>query len=387
MKTLSYDIEYLCQKMTDMSGLPIRIINDDGTKAMYSNIVLIADPMELHRDKLFALKEHVSYYITEHSRYYGIINGPDFRIIAGPSSARMPTEQEIHDLAFELNISPKNYKSFSDALKAIVPMPLDSILQMMCALNHVINHEKLNISDLQIHDDISSTPYNYEQLLHESDIYKNYNIEKQIASIVSSGDTGMLEKWVANAPTVRAGTMADSFVRQRKNTFIVSTALFSRAAINAGVSPEDAFRLSDSFIQQCENARNVDEINDLHYRMVYSLTAEVGRKKALTEQSLLKSSIYDYVIHHISEPITTGDLASHLYISRSHLSTVFKKTYGMNLNEYIHQIKIYRAKELLQDRSKSIIQISGYLGYSSSSHFNRVFKQIAGITPNEYRKR
>ena len=372
--------------MSDMSGLPIRIIYNNGTKIMYSTSELIADPMELCRDKLFSKKEHVSYYITEHFRYYGIINGPDYRIIAGPSSAGMPSEQELHDLAFELNVSSKDYKVFSDALKAIVPMPLDSILQMMCTLNHVINHENLNISDLQIHDVISTTPYNYGQLIHESDIYKNYNIEQQITSIISSGDTGMLDRWVTEAPTVRAGTMANSFIRQSKNTLIVSAALFSRTAINAGVSIEDAFRMSDSFIQQCENAQSIDEINYLTYRMVYDFTAEVGRVKRLTDNSSLRSSVYYYVLHHISDPITVSELADHLYMSRSHLSTVFKKTYGLDLNKYIHQIKIDKAEDLLKDRSKTITQISGYLGYSSSSHFCRVFKQITGITPNEFRR-
>ena len=386
MKTLTYDIKYLCQTMSDMSGLPIRIIYNNGTKIMYSTSELIADPMELCRDKLFSKKEHVSYYITEHFRYYGIINGPDYRIIAGPSSAGMPSEQELHDLAFELNVSSKDYKVFSDALKAIVPMPLDSILQMMCTLNHVINHENLNISDLQIHDVISTTPYNYGQLIHESDIYKNYNIEQQITSIISSGDTGMLDRWVTEAPTVRAGTMANSFIRQSKNTLIVSAALFSRTAINAGVSIEDAFRMSDSFIQQCENAQSIDEINYLTYRMVYDFTAEVGRVKRLTDNSSLRSSVYYYVLHHISDPITVSELADHLYMSRSHLSTVFKKTYGLDLNKYIHQIKIDKAEDLLKDRSKTITQISGYLGYSSSSHFCRVFKQITGITPNEFRR-
>lgn len=384
MKALSFDIEYLCRKMSDMSGLPIRIFYRDGRKVIFSTVELIADPMELYREELFSRKEHVSWFITENFRYFGIINGPDYSIIAGPSFPGTPSEQELHDLAFELNVSSKDYKAFSDALKAIVPMPLDSILQMMCTLNHIINNEKLNISDLQIHD-TSNTVAN-DQLVHESDIYKNYNIEQQLASIISSGDTGMLEKWVANAPTVKAGTMANSFLRQSKNTFIVSTALFSRVAIKAGIDTEDAFRMSDSFIQKCENARSIDEINALNYSMVHAFTAEVGRKKRLAADSSLRSSVYYFVLHNISEPITTDIVADHLYMSRSHLSTIFKRSYGVGLNHYIHEIKIDRAKELLKDRSKSITQIAGYLGYSSSSHFNRVFKQITSLTPNEYRK-
>ena len=102
--------------------------------------------------------------------------------------------------------------------------------------------------------------------------------------------------------------------------------------------------------------------------------------------SRLTNEIYHYVIHHLSDAIRTQDIADHLYMSRSYLSTLFKKQYGMNLNDYIHQIKIDKAKELLTDHSKSILLISDYLGYSSSSHFNRMFKVITGMTPKEYRK-
>lgn len=372
--------------MADMSGLPVRLFYNDKNKKIFTNSLLIADPIELYKNELFSKTEHVSYFITPSTEFYGIINSKDFRIIVGPSPQSPFTDRKLHDLAFELNVLPKDFKTFSEAMKSIIPMPLDSILQMLCTLNHVINNEKLNLSDLQINETIRSVDLNYSEVLHESDIYKNYAIEQQISSIISTGDIAMLEKWVSEAPTVRAGTMANSFIRQNKNAFIVSCALFSRVAIDAGISPEDAFRMSDSYIQECENAQSIDEINNLNYRMVYDFTAEVNRKKRLTENTSLKSSIYFYVLHNISKPITTSDIANHLYMSRSYLSTTFKKTYGIDLNKYIHIIKIDKAKDLLKDHSKNITQISNYLGYSSSSHFNRIFKQITKTTPNEYRK-
>ena len=79
-------------------------------------------------------------------------------------------------------------------------------------------------------------------------------------------------------------------------------------------------------------------------------------------------------------------IANAIYMSRSHLSTLFKKMYHKNLIDYIHEVKIGKAKELLKDRTKSITQIAAYLGYSSSSHFSRVFKKIQRMTPLEYRE-
>jgi AraC-like DNA-binding protein len=271
-------------------------------------------------------------------------------------------------------------------MKVIVPMPLDSVIQMMCTLNHVLNGEKLNVSDFQVREAQPMEKFDYEMPVSESDIYKSYNIENQINEIVRSGDTKLLEQWVKDAPTVRSGTLSANLLRQSRNTLIVNATIISRIAISCGMDVADAFKLSDSFIQRCENAGNLEEINALHYELVYTYTREVGKLKELSDNTGLLNEVYYYILHHISEAITTKDIAREVYMSRSHLSTLFKKNYGRNLIDYIHEVKIAKAKELLKDHGKSITQIADYLGYSSSSHFTRVFCSIEGVTPKEYRK-
>ena len=120
--------------------------------------------------------------------------------------------------------------------------------------------------------------------------------------------------------------------------------------------------------------------------MIFTYTRKINNLKKLTTKAKISKDVYFYIIKHLSEPIKTEDIAKALYMSRSHLSTIFKKETGISLNNYIHKIKIEKAKELLMDNSKSITLISDYLGYSSSSHFNRIFKQEKKITPTEYRK-
>ena len=99
--------------------------------------------------------------------------------------------------------------------------------------------------------------FNYEMPVSDSDIYKSYNIENQIADIVRSGDINLLEKWVKEAPTVRSGTLSANLLRQNRNTLIVNATLISRVAVSCGMDVSDAFKLSDSFIQRCENAKDL----------------------------------------------------------------------------------------------------------------------------------
>lgn len=380
------DIGYLAGKMSDMSGLPIRIVRNGKITDSFSVIPMTGDPVILCLDTLLKIKEHVAYHITPEYLIYGILNAPGITLVIGPSFNNPPSRQEIHDLAFRLNVNIRDFDAFSGFIKSIVPMPLESILQMLCTMNHILNGEKLNLGDVLSEQLPGSEIRNAGAPSRSSDIYRVESIEKQLTDIVTSGDTERLREWIREVPSVRTGTIADSFIRQNKNNFIVTTALVSRAAVRAGMDLEDAYRMSDSFILMCENAKTAEEISSLYISMLTGYTGSVAGIKKITEGSALKNDVLKYVTHHISETITTDDVAEHLFMSRSHLSTLFKKTCGEELSRYIQMIKIERSKELLPDRNRTITQISDYLGYSSSSHFTRVFKSITGMTPAVFRK-
>ena len=58
---------------------------------------------------------------------------------------------------------------------------------------------------------------------------------------------------------------------------------------------------------------------------------------------------------------------------------------GISINEYVHEVKINRAKILLKTTSKTMIEIAQQLGYSDSSHFSKKFKEKEGLSPISYR--
>lgn len=387
MKTLTFDLAYLCRKMTDMSGLPIRIYENSQLINRFSVVDFLIDPADLYIEVLLNRETNVSYFLTERYEYYGIIKSDATAIIIGPGREAPLDNQQLRDLAFQLNITNRDYGAFSDFILSIVPMPLESMIQMMCTINHILNGDKLNVSDLHLKESPASERADYYQESSSADAYKGYNIERQILKIVRNGDLEALEEWARQAPTLRSGKLSDNLLRHRKNTFIVTATLAARAVIESGVKVDEAFKLSDLYIQKCENCRHLDDINYLLYEMIFSYTKEVNNLKKLTTQDRISKDVYYYILSHISEPIKTSDIAQAMYISRSHLSTLFKKETGINLNDYIHKIKIEKAKELLSDSSKSITLISDYLGYSSSSHFNRIFKQLTKVTPKKYREK
>ena len=389
------DINYVCTVLSNLMGTPVRIY-EDGERTFYHSLVnLVADPIETVKDRLFKETNHVGYLLTDDYFYYAYVQNDQTKIIAGPIPfADHPSDQILRDLAFQLDVAPDEVDNFLMNIRNIVPMPLDSTIAALLSVNHILNGEKLNITDIIPIEDselVHSARVNEEadsgREADRRDFNNSLSIEQAITRIVRHGDLEALNSYVAQAPAINSGILAKERLRQAKNTFIVSTTVICRAAIRGGMDVQDALRMSDSYIQKIELCKNTMETYALQYQMVVDFTTAVRRLREGEFQSKLVSDVRNYIIHHLSEPIRTGEIADSLSTSRSKLSTRFKEETGMNLSEFILQEKIKEGKELLHYTDKSLSAISAYLGFSSQSHFNRIFSRLVGLSPLKYREK
>lgn len=92
-----------------------------------------------------------------------------------------------------------------------------------------------------------------------------------------------------------------------------------------------------------------------------------------------------YLRLNFDKPISLSILADELGISPSYLSELLKKELNMNYLNYVHELRIDRAKELLAGTELTIQQISQTIGYDTVHSFIRNFKKIMGTTPTAYR--
>ena len=387
------ELEYICRSIGNLAGIPVRVFQDGKLEFFYSVVPLPRDPMILYQDAILAIRAHVGYFVTPHFNYYGIINTEDRQIVIGPTRQITHNRQELYTLAFRLDVPQNEVETFVSSMQAIVRMPLESVMQMLCVVNYALNGEKVSLEEICIYDTeqdelrrAMTVQQQRDEPAEEHPVHNTLDIERTITGIVSRGDTEALKLWLANAPAVRAGVMAADQLRQMKNTFIVTATLVSRAAIEGGMDVQDALSLSDAFIQKCELVDTPQQITSLQYHLVMEYTDQVSRLRKTTGNSALAMDVSRYVHHHLSEAITTDEIAAHLFMSRSHLSTKFRDETGMTLTDFILNEKTEEAKRLLCDTDKSLLSIGLYLGFSSQSHFTRVFRKYAGMTPGEYRK-
>ena len=95
----------------------------------------------------------------------------------------------------------------------------------------------------------------------------------------------------------------------------------------------------------------------------------------------------EYIRNNYNRDTTIDELANICHISSSHFMGCFKNATGIGAIEYICQLRIKKACEMLRDYEDNISDIAAQCGFSNLSNFNRHFKKQLGITPSEYRKK
>lgn len=93
-----------------------------------------------------------------------------------------------------------------------------------------------------------------------------------------------------------------------------------------------------------------------------------------------------YICNYYNEPITLEQMAKIAYMSPTYFSKKFKRVTGFGLKEYLNNIRIKMATNMLVETQYSITEIAAYCGYNDSNYFGDVFKKIVGVSPIKYRK-
>jgi AraC family transcriptional regulator len=103
----------------------------------------------------------------------------------------------------------------------------------------------------------------------------------------------------------------------------------------------------------------------------------------LPERQLVQ--VLDYINEYLDRDIRLADLAQLLDMSQFHFSYLFKRSLGIPPYQYLLQQRIERAKQLLKQTDKSIVDIAFLCGFNSHSHLSKQFRQLTGMTPKAFR--
>lgn len=93
-----------------------------------------------------------------------------------------------------------------------------------------------------------------------------------------------------------------------------------------------------------------------------------------------------FIRDHFAEPITLAQVAEEAGLSKFYLCRLFRRQVGVSFRQYLHVLRIDRAKRLLADPQLTVTEVAYATGFDDLSHFDNVFNRIVGVSPTGYRK-
>ena len=111
----------------------------------------------------------------------------------------------------------------------------------------------------------------------------------------------------------------------------------------------------------------------------------LGRRRSDSAWQMVERA-KDYITgHYTNEQLSVEALCSHIHLSPTYFSTVFKREVGMSFTAYVTKVRMEEAARLLRETDEKTYRIAEAAGFSDPNYFSYVFKRHFGLSPSKFR--
>ncbi len=212
-------------------------------------------------------------------------------------------------------------------------------------------------------------------------IARDNDWEKQLISAMRTGSKNCVSKALQTGfdELKSSGTSVD------KGYGIIHKLLAALMNWIAETGLHDATGIEDDVFTQIQTMKTLDSIQRWLEETCHRILTELSAKRSDLTLSQMQQAEQFINDNYMNEELTLNDVCSHLYMSISYFSTLFKQHTGMTFVEYVTRIRIDKAKQLLSITSHKTYEIALRVGYGDPHYFSVIFKRHTGTTPKEYR--
>ncbi len=321
----------------------------------------------------------------------GIVTTDNTYLVAGPVLKEPCTLADIQKIMFKNKLPDMLYKDLS-AFYAKLPVPpntktLEATL-LVIAENLFSEkydlQEPLGFSSITFDSSSAFRRLNQEPSLAISSIEERYELENQFLDMISTGNYNAAARLYAKLNNYRITPRNPNSILNRKNLLIILNTLCRKAVERGNVHPVYIDELSTRLAIQINEAETDTELDQIEGEMIHKYCLLV-RNHSMKNYSQLTQRCITYIDFHYAEPLSLSFFADMCHVTKSYLSTLFKKETDTNITDYIHSVRIRHALVLLNSTALPIHAIATSCGYSDINYFIKIFKRLNGNSPKQYR--
>lgn len=308
--------------------------------------------------------------------------------VMGPVFFSTPIKSQIRAVLHPSLSGPEDAvweKTFIEQLSGMPVIPFAIFIRYVTMVHNVLTGRQLDVNVLLVSQDSEDPRVVPKQ--EKRDRTKVYLAERALLQMVRNGDINYQDALnMSSSLSPGVPVRGRGPLQQIKISIIVFTSLVCRAAIEGGMSPEEAYSLGDSYIETAVNSNDTGELNNISLSMYHDFIDRVHRLNSNPDYSLPIKKCCDYIQLSLDKKISLAEMASLTGYTEYYLAEKFKQETGMPLFLYIRCAKVERAKLLLESTDESVKEISEQLSFTTPNYFAKCFREIVGCTPAQYRK-
>lgn len=298
-----------------------------------------------------------------------------------------PTEDAFDEIWERIKDLPLEYEEMKEAFMRLPVFPLYYVESLSQGMFQVVQDIALRITELLI-PERSRKEANIDLELwlaqQEWQILHIFRKERELLSLFNWGTRRATQHRWQNWVEEELSNFEESPLEVKSRIWGVISSFISHLRIFQASSKINLLELAlhyGSMIMKCDTREKMREtlswiINDL-----LTIRGETSYRDSIVKRTKA------YILENYSkEGLGLKEVARAMRLSPYYLARLFKSSEGMSVGRYIREVRIARAKELLESTDLPVIEVALEVGYSDPAQFSKVFKQKTGLAPSQYRK-
>ncbi len=315
----------------------------------------------------------------------------EFYISVGPVLETMPTPDQIYQLMAKRALPEKLLRDLQ-TYYCNITIPPDfnvfesTLINIACHLfSRDFKFQTFSDSgDLSIESIIGNSQLSEDPSIASQSIEERYETEENLLEAITAGDHARAVRYHGKFRNFKIMPRSENTLTNRKNLVIVLNTLCRKAVQKGHVHPMYIDELSTRFAIQINQVRSLKDLDTLESDMIHKYCLLVHNRSMKNYSQIVQQCI-TYTDFHYAEPLTLAFFAERCHVTKSYLSSLFKKETGGNLTDYIHSVRISHSLFLLNSTQMPIHIVAANCGYNDINYFIKLFKRLNGISPKQYR--